>query len=118
MKPASPTQIKSFLSNEMKDHDVLLTLDAISPMWAKKLEESKQLPLLSIRGCSCMLNLNILQSVLEKHMAFPHLMYLILRLLGKFMFYFMICSYSKSEATKKEFVKHWSEKHYYHYTFR
>ena len=46
-------------------------------------------------------------------MAFPHLMYLIvngvLRLLGKFMIYFMICSYSKSEATKKEFVKHWSE---------
>jgi hypothetical protein len=32
----------------------------------------------------------------------------------KFMFYFMICSYSKLEGTKKEFVKHWSEKHYHH----
>jgi hypothetical protein len=29
----------------------------------------------------------------------------------KFMFYFMICSYSKLEGTKKEFLKHWGEKH-------
>ena len=105
MKPASPTQIKSFLSNEMKDHDVLLTLDAISPMWAKRLEESKLLPLLSIRGCSCMLNLNILQSVLEKHMAFPHLMYLIvngvLRLLGKFMVYFIIAHIQNQKQPRR-----------------
>jgi len=27
------------------------------------------------------------------------------------MFYFMICSYSKLERTKNEFVAHWGEKH-------
>jgi hypothetical protein len=30
----------------------------------------------------------------------------------KFMFYFKICSYSKLEGIKNEFVKHWDEKHY------
>jgi hypothetical protein len=29
----------------------------------------------------------------------------------KFMFYFMLHSYSKIEENKNEFVKHWSEKH-------
>ena len=33
----------------------------------------------------------------------------------KFMFYFMIHSCSKLEVTKKEFVKHWGEKHHYTY---
>jgi hypothetical protein len=78
VKPASPAQIVSFLSNEMKDHDVLLTLDAVSPMWAKRLEESKLLPLLSIRRLQLYAELkHTSERVLEKHMAFPHIMYLI-----------------------------------------
>src|SRR5919199_2180598 len=105
-------QIKSYVSDNVRNQE-LLRLDIISPMWAKRLEESKLLPLLSFRRFRLYFELkHTSKCVLKKHMAFPHLMYLIvngvLRLLGKFMIYFMICSYSKLEATKKEFVKHWS----------
>jgi hypothetical protein len=46
--PISPMEIKSYLSNEMKGHELLSTLDSISTMWVKRAEESKLLPLLSI----------------------------------------------------------------------
>ena len=39
---------KSYVNdNEMENQEELLTLDTISPVWAKKLEERKLLPLLS-----------------------------------------------------------------------
>jgi hypothetical protein len=41
-------QVKTYLSdNEIQNQEELLTLDAISPIWAKKLEQSKLLPILS-----------------------------------------------------------------------
>jgi hypothetical protein len=49
-------------------------------------------------------------------MVFLRLMYMIVKgvkISRKFMFYFMIYAYSKLEGTKKEFVKHWEEKHHY-----
>ena len=42
-------QIKKSYVNENLEDQELLTLDIISPTWAKKLEESKLLPLLSLR---------------------------------------------------------------------
>ena len=41
-------QIKSYVSDNVQNQE-LLRLDTISPMWAKRLEESKLLPLLSFR---------------------------------------------------------------------
>jgi hypothetical protein len=41
-------QIKSYVNDNLENQE-LLTLDTISPIWAKRLEESKLLPLLSLR---------------------------------------------------------------------
>jgi hypothetical protein len=40
-------QIKSYVNDNVQNQE--LKLDTISPIWAKKLEESKLLPLLSLR---------------------------------------------------------------------
>ena len=42
-------QIESYLNDNEIQNQELLTLDTISPIWAKKLEESKLLPVLSLR---------------------------------------------------------------------
>jgi hypothetical protein len=40
-------QIKSYVNDNVQNQE-LLTLDTISPIWAKRLKESKLLPLLSL----------------------------------------------------------------------
>ena len=55
---------KSYVNNnEIRNQEELLTLDVISPIWAKRLEESKLLPLLSLERLDCILNLKTPQSV-------------------------------------------------------
>jgi hypothetical protein len=110
-------QIKSYINNEIEDHE-LLTLDTISPTWAKRLEQSKLLPLLSLERLRLYLELKDASKCVvgEAYGFSSSYIYGCKRCskIGwKFMFYFMICSYSKLEGTKKEFVEHWSEKHYY-----
>jgi hypothetical protein len=115
---SSPMQIKKSYVCDNIDSQELLTLDAISPMWAKKLEESKLLPLLSFRRLKLYLALKrTAKCVVGEAYGFSS-SYVsncksCSKISWKFMFYFMIHSYSKLEETKKEFVKHWSEKHYY-----
>ena len=41
-------QVKTYLSDNEIQNQELLTLDTISPIWAKKLEQSKLLTLLSL----------------------------------------------------------------------
>jgi hypothetical protein len=40
-------QIKTYENDNLENQE-LLTLDSISPVWAKRLEESKLLPILSL----------------------------------------------------------------------
>ena len=110
-------QIKSYVYDNVQDQE-LLTLDAISPMWAKKLEESKILPLLSFRRLKLYLELKrTAKCVVGEAYGFSS-SYVCnckwcSKIAWKFMFYFMIRSYSMLEGTKKEFVKHWGERHNY-----
>ena len=111
-------QIKSYVNDNVQNQE-LLRLDTISPMWTKRLEESKLLPLLSFRRLRLYFGLkDASKCVVGEAYGFSS-SYVsnckrCSKIAWKFMFYFMICSYSKLEATKKEFVKHWSKKHYYH----
>ena len=110
-------QIKSYIYDNVQDQE-LLTLDGISPTWAKKLEESKLLPLLSLRRLRLYLELkDTSKCVVGEAYGFSS-SYVsdckwCSKIAWKFMFYFMICSYSKLEDTKDEFVKHWSEMHHH-----
>jgi hypothetical protein len=113
-------QMKKAYVNDSKiqNQEELLTLDYISPTWAKKLEESKLLPLLSLERLQMYLELRDTSKCVvgEAHSFSSSYEYSCKRCskIGwKFMFYFMIHSYSKLERTKNEFVKHWSEKHHY-----
>ena len=100
-------QIKSYVSDNVQNQE-LLRLDIISPMWAKRLEESKLLPLLSFRRFRLYFELkHTSKCVVGEAYGFSS-SYVsnckwCSKISWKFMFYFMICSYSKSEATKKEF---------------
>jgi hypothetical protein len=113
-------QIKSHANNEMQDQD-LLKFDTISPMWAKKLEQSKLLSLFSLRRLQLYIELKRTSKCVVGE-AYGFTSSYVYNCKGcskiswKFMFYFMIHSYSKLEDTKNEFVKHWGEKH--HHTFR
>jgi hypothetical protein len=111
-------QIKKSYVNENLEDQELLTLDIMSPKWAKKLEESKLLPILSLKRLQLYLELrDTSKCVVGEAYAFSSsYVYDCKRcskISWKFMFCFMIHSYSKLERTKKEFVKHWSEKHHY-----
>ena len=112
-------QVKTYLiDNEIQNQERLLTLDAISPIWAKKLEESKVLPILSLERLRLYLELKdtskcVVGEAYGFSSSYVYSCKSCSRIGWKFMFYFMICSYSKLEATKKEFVRHWSEKHHY-----
>jgi hypothetical protein len=114
-------QIKKVYANENKiQNQELLTLDSISPTWAKKLEESKLLPIFSLERLQLYLELKDASKCIvgEAHGFSSSYVYDCKRCseIGwKFMFYFMIYSYSKLDGTKNEFVKHWSEKHLYVY---
>ena len=97
----------------------LLTLDVISLTWAKKLEESKLLPLLSLRRLQLYLELKdtskcVVGEAYGFSSSYVRNCKSCSKISWKFMFYFMIHSYSKLEETKKEFVNHWSEKHHYY----
>ena len=114
---SSHMQIKSYLNDNLENQE-LLTLDTISPIWAKRLEESKLLPLLSLERLRLYLELkDTSKCVVGEAYGFSSLYVFDCKLCSKigwkFMFYFMIHSYSKLERTKKEFVKHWSENHHY-----
>jgi hypothetical protein len=109
-------QIKSYVNDNVQNQE-LLTLDTISPMWARRLEESKLLPLLSLERLRLYLELkDTSKCVVGEAYGFSSYYVsnckLCSKISWKFMFYFMICSYSKLEGTKNEFVKQWSEKHY------
>ena len=113
-------QIKSYVNdNEIQNQEELLTLDAISPIWAKKLEQSKLLPILSFERLRLYLELrDTSKCVVGEAYGFSS-SYIssckrCSKIAWKFMFYFMIHSYSKLERTKNEFVTHWSEKHHYY----
>lgn len=108
-------QIKSYLNNNVENEE--LTLDTVSPIWAKRLEQSKLLPILSLRRLRLYFELkNSSKCVVGEAYGFSSSYLfnckLCSRIAWKFMFYFMIYSYSKLEETDKEFVKHWSEKHH------
>ena len=110
-------QVKTYLNDneEIQNQELLLTLDAISPIWAEKLEESKLLPLLSLERLQLYLELRDTSKAYGFSSSCVSSCKLCSKIGWKFMFYFMIHSYSKLEATKKEFVKHWGEKHHYTY---
>jgi hypothetical protein len=119
---SSHVQIKkSYVNDKDVRNQELLTLDTISPIWAKKLEESKLLPLLSHERLRLSLELKRTSKCVVGE-AYGFTSSYVYNCKGcskiswKFMFYFMIHSYSKLEDTKNEFVKHWGEKH--HHTFR
>jgi hypothetical protein len=110
-------QIKSYVYDNVQDQE-LLTLNAISPIWAKKLEESKLLPLLSLRRLKLYLELRdaskcVVGEAYGFSSSYVYDCKSCSKISWKFMFYFMIHSYSKLEGTKKEFVKHCSEEHHY-----
>jgi hypothetical protein len=107
--------------NEIENQEeLLLTLDSISPTWAKRLEESKLLPLLSLERFQLYLELRdtskcVVGEAYGFSSSYESSCKRCSKMGWKFMFYFMIHSYSKLDRTKKEFVKHWGEKHHYTY---
>jgi hypothetical protein len=109
---------KSYRKDNLKNQELLLRLDAISPMWSKKLEESKLLPLFSLRRLQMYLELKHASKCVVGEAYGCSSSYVdncerCCDIAWKFMFYFMIHSYSKLERTKKEFVKHWNNKHHH-----
>ena len=115
----SHRRIKSYLDNNNPENQEL-TLATVSPVWAERLEQSKLLPLLSLRRLRLYFELkNTSKCVVGEAYGFSSSYLFNCKVCSKigwkFMFYFMIYSYSKLEETKKEFVKHWSQKHHnYH----
>ena len=112
-------QIKKSYVNDNVQNQELVTLDTISPTWAIKLEESKLLPLLSLERFQLYLELKDASKCVvgEAHGYSSSYVYdckVCSEIGWKFMFYFMIHSYSKLEGTKKEFVNHCSERHHYY----
>ena len=113
-------QMKKAYVNDSKiqNQEELLTLDCISPTWAKKLEESKLLPLLSLERLQMYLELRdtskcVVGEAYGFSSSYEYSCKPCSKIGWKFMLYFMIHSYSKLERTKKEFVKHRSEEHHY-----
>jgi hypothetical protein len=109
---------KSFANDNGIQNQELLTLNTISPIWAKKLEESKLLPLLSFRRLKLYLELKrtakcVVGEAYGFSSSYVRNCKTCSKISWKFMFYFMICSHSKLEDTKNEFVKHWSEMNHY-----
>ncbi|MFL6320547.1 MAG: hypothetical protein ACJ72Q_08745 [Nitrososphaeraceae archaeon] len=112
-------QMKKVYGNDSGlQNQELLTLDSISPTWAKRLEESKLLPLLSLERFQLYLELRdtskcVVGEAYGFSSSYESSCKRCSKMGWKFMFYFMIHSYSKLEETKNEFVKHWGEKHHY-----
>jgi hypothetical protein len=94
----------------------LLPLDIISPVWAERLEKSNKLSALSLKRIMWYFELkNPSRCVVGEAHGFSssYMSYCTPcnKIGWKFMFYFMVRSYSKLECTKSEFVKHWFETH-------
>ena len=112
---------KSYVNdNKIQNQELLLTLDTISPIWAKRLEESKLLPILSLKRLKLYLELKdtskcVVGEAYGFSSSYESSCKRCSKMGWKFMFYFMIHSYSKLEETKNEFVKHWSEMNHYTY---
>jgi hypothetical protein len=109
---------KSYVNDNEIQNQELLTLDTISPIWAKKLEQSKLLPLLSLERLRLYLELRdtskcVVGEAYGFSSSYVYGCKKCSKIAWKFMFYFMIHSYSKLEGTEKKFVEHWSEKHHY-----
>jgi hypothetical protein len=109
---------KSYANDNGIQSQELLTLNTISPIWAKKLEESKLFPLLSLRRLKLYLELKrtakcVVGEAYGFSSSYVRNCKRCSKISWKFMFYFMIHSYSKLEDTKNEFVKHWSEMNHY-----
>src|ERR687885_2717456 len=108
MVTSSHMQTKSYVKdNEIQNQEELLTLDAISPIWTKRLEESKLLPLLSLERLRLYLELKdtskcVVGEAYSFSSSYVNDCKLCSKISWKFMFYFMIHSYSKLEGTKKE----------------
>ena len=120
VKSLSYMQIKKSYVNENLEDQELLTFDSISPTWAKKLEESKLLPILSLKRLKLYIELKdtskcVVGEAYGFSSSYVSSCKRCSKIGWKFMFYFMIHSYSRLERTKKEFVKHWSEKHLHVY---
>ena len=110
---------KAYTNDSGLQNQELLTLDSISPTWAKRLEESKLLPLLSLERFQLYLELRdtskcVVGEAYGFSSSYVRNCKSCSKISWKFMFYFMIHSYSKLERTKNEFVKHWGEKHHYY----
>jgi len=103
---------KSYVNdNDIRNQEELLTLDTISPTWANKSEESKLVPTLSLRRLPLYLGLKgSSKCVVGEAHGFSSSYVSSCKRCSKigweFMFYFMICSYSKLERTKNGFVTH------------
>ena len=109
---------KVYANDSGLQNQELLTLDSISPTWAKRLEESKLLPLLSLERFQLHLELRdtskcVVGEAYGFSSSYESSCKRCSKMGWKFMFYFMIHSYSKLERTKKEFLKHWSNKHHH-----
>ena len=111
---------KSYVNDNEKiqNQELLLTLDTISSTWAKRLEESKLLSLLSLERLQLYLELRdtskcVVGEAYGFSSSYVYSCKRCSKIGWKFLFYFIIHSYSKLEETKKEFVKHWGEKHHY-----
>jgi hypothetical protein len=107
---------KAYVNDNEIQNQELLTLDAISHTWAKRLEESKLLLPLSLKRLQLYLELKdaskcVVGEAYGFSSSYVYDCKWCSKIGWKFMFYFMIHSYSRLERTKKEFVKHWSEKH-------
>jgi hypothetical protein len=109
---------KAYVNDNEIQNQELLTLDVISPTWVKRLEESKLLPVLSLERLQLYLELRdaskcIVGEAYDFSSSYVSNCSMCSKVSWKFMFYFMIHSYSKLEDTKKAFAKHWGEKHHY-----
>jgi hypothetical protein len=112
---------KSYVNDNeeiQNQEELLLPLDTISPIWARRLEKSKLLSILSLERLQLYLELKdtskcVVGEAYGFSSSYVYNCKRCSKIGWKFMFNFMICSYSKLERTKKEFVKHWGEKHHY-----
>jgi hypothetical protein len=99
---------KSYVNDGMQDQESL-TLYAIAPIWAKRLEESKLLPLLSLRRLKLYLELKrtakcVVGEAYGFSSSYIRNCKMCSKISWKFKFYFMIHSYSKLEDTKNECI--------------
>ena len=94
-------QIKKAYANNKEIHSQeLLTLNTISTIWAKTLEESKLLSILSLQRLQLYLELKDTSKCIVVEAYGFSSSYVTnckwcSKIAWKFMFYFMICSYSK-----------------------